>query len=98
MRSKEDGAFVDAGLGIVSVLTAPRVAEAALTESDFVAGAVALLFALVAIPGATLDWKGLAVRRLKGTRAVGSTSALDVEGARLATVVTRRGKCERTLR
>jgi hypothetical protein len=97
--SSEDGALVFAGLGIVGVLTAACVAEAALAEPDLVTGTVALRLALVALPRATLGLKGRAVStRLKGTWAVRSSGALSVEGARLATIVARGGECERALR
>jgi hypothetical protein len=69
--SPVDGALVDAGLGIVGVLTSACVAEAALAEPDLVAGTVALWLALVALPRAALGLKGRAVStRLEGTRAV----------------------------
>jgi hypothetical protein len=97
--SPEDGALVDAGLGVVSVLTAACVAEAALAEPDLVTSTVALRLAFVALSWAILGLKGRAVStRLKGTLAIRSSSALSVEGAGLATIVARGGECERTLR
>ena len=69
--SSVDGALVDAGLGVVSVLTAARVAEAALAEPDLVTSTVALWLAFVALSRATLGLKGRAVStRLGWTRAV----------------------------
>jgi hypothetical protein len=88
--SSEDGALVDAGLGVVGVLTSAAVAEAALAEPDLVTSTVALLLAFVALSRATLGLKGRVVStRLEGTLAVRSTGALKLEGARWATIRKR---------
>ena len=96
----KDGARVDAGLGIVSVLATSSITKAAEAEPGLVVETGAFRLTLIAVFRASLVLEGRAVGRgLSGTSIVGRASALiveGVEGAGRVIVAKRRGECQRS--